>query len=79
VLLLLAAEGGMFDNFDLHEVSNTAAELLEYINQLATPVVDRIDTTQVLSDDDIADLKIFFKQFISDNDKTTKGDADAET
>jgi len=74
VILLLAAETGMFDKFELHEIGGAAAGLLTFIVKSVEQVIGRIDETGELTDDDRSQLKALFQQFLSDNNKIVKDD-----
>jgi len=63
VILLLAAENGKFDCCDLHTVSATAAELLDFIVKNGKSIIDNINSTGELSDEDKAELEKLFEQF----------------
>jgi F-type H+-transporting ATPase subunit alpha len=63
VVLLLAAQDGFFDNLELRDIKTTANHLLDYINEKATDVVDRINDTSRLIDEDKTALKSIFEQF----------------
>jgi len=69
VILLLAAEEGNFDRYELNDIDNTAKELLEFVVKNATPVISNINTTGDLSDDDKSGLEDMFKEFFSDGEK----------
>ena len=66
VVLLLAAESGLFEHFERHEVCVTAARLLKYLKQDAGSIIRSIDTTGRLTDNDRFDLKRLFGKFIAD-------------
>ena len=63
VIILLAAENGNFDNFELHKVSNSAAELLDFVSKNEASIIDNITKTGDLSDDDKAGLEKVFEEF----------------
>jgi len=65
VILLLAAEDGYFDNIDLHDVSETAARLLEFTTENADPVINNINTAGELPDEDKIELETLFNRFFS--------------
>ena len=66
VILLLAAEDGKFDNYELHDVSEKAVQLLEFINEKAESTVNNINTTGELTDEDKTVLEDLFGEFFSD-------------
>ena len=63
VILLLAAEDGKFDDYELHEISDTAAGLLEFIEKNAESIIENINTTGELADDDKSGLETLFEKF----------------
>ena len=63
VILLLAAEDGKFDKYELHEISDTAAGLLEFIEKNAESIIENINTTGDLTDDDKSGLETLFEKF----------------
>jgi len=63
VIMLLAAESGKFDSFELHKVSSSAAELLNFICENGASIIDNIAKTGDLSDDDKAGLEKIFDEF----------------
>jgi len=62
VVLLLAAEKGKFDNFDLHEIGDEAAKLLDLVTEKAKDVAGNIDKTGELSDADKSCLEKLFEE-----------------
>jgi len=74
VILLLAAEGGNFDSCDLHDITDTAAELLSFIYQNAKQVVDNVDKTGDLSDEDKSFLESHFSKFFAEKNETEATD-----
>jgi len=65
VVLLLAAEEGNFDSYDLNDIDNAAKELLEFTKKNAASIIKNIDTTGELSDDDKSGLEDMFKEFFA--------------
>jgi len=82
VVLLLAAEEGKFDGIVLHKITETAANLLDYININAKAVIDNIKNTGDLTSDDKSVLEKLFEQFFTVEEADTgvidTGDADAK-
>jgi len=68
VILLLAAEDGKFDKFDLHEIHDKAADLLDFMGKNAGSVIDNINSTGELSDDDKSALEKLFEQFFEEQE-----------
>jgi len=68
VILLLAAEDGKFDHFELYEVHDAASNLLDYISKNAGNITDNINNTGELTDADKAGLETLFEQFFAIND-----------
>jgi len=62
VVLLLAADKGKFDNFDLREIGDEAAKLLDLVKEKAKDVVDSIDKTGELTDADKSCLEKLFEE-----------------
>ena len=63
VILLLAAEDGKFDNCDLNNVRETATNLLEFASENGADIIDNINSTGELTDDNKATLNKLFEQF----------------
>jgi len=63
VILLLAAEDGNFDNCELSKVKETAANLLDFVSKNNAAVIDNINQTGELTDDDKIALEKLFDQF----------------
>jgi len=61
--LLLAAQSGVFEKVDRHEVGATAARLLEYLGQNAASIGKSINTTGKMTDNDKYDLARLFEEF----------------
>jgi len=79
VVLLLAASEGFFDKFEPGEISDSAKKLLEHIETNAGSIVQSIDTSFEISDDDKKNLSELFSQYIKDNIKEEdEADAKAE-
>ena len=72
VVLLLAAEDGKFDDFELHEVSAKASDLLEFVANNGASIVDNITTSGELTDTDKAGLESLFERFF-------KGDSESSS
>jgi len=70
VVLLLAAQGGNFDNYDLNKISSTAALLLDFLNKNAKQVIDNIIKTGELTDADKACLEKQFSEFFTETNET---------
>ena len=68
VVLLLAAEDGKFDKYELHEIHDTAADLLIFMDKNAGSVIDNINSTGELSDDDKSALEKLFEQFFEEQE-----------
>jgi F0F1-type ATP synthase alpha subunit len=73
-VLLLAAESGVFDKFELSEISSTSADLLLYISQNAESIIQDIDASGELTDDNKSELKQLFVQFVAGNGLTDAED-----
>ena len=67
VILLLAAEDGKFDNFDLHEVGDKATDLLEFVVKNGKSIIDNINNSGDLTDEDKSGLEKLFEQFFADS------------
>jgi len=67
VILLLAAENGKFDSYGLHEVHDTAANLLDFIGKNAEAIINNINSTGDLTDDDKAGLEGLYKRFFEES------------
>jgi len=65
VVLLLAAEDGLFDKFELQNLNEAAANLLDFARENAGAAMDNIDSTTELSDDDKSALRQVFEKFLS--------------
>ena len=72
-VLLLAASAGVFEKFELSEISETVVNLLKYIETNASSVVRSINTTKKLSETDRFDIDLMLKRFVQEN-----GESDAE-
>ena len=70
VFLLLAADSGIFESYKRDEIIETAARLLQFLNESAKSVMKSIDITGRLTDGDRSDLARLFAQF-ADVDKKT--------
>jgi len=66
VILLLAAEDGKFDSYELHEISEAAANLLDFISKNAESIISNINNTGELTDDDKSELEKLFEQFFAE-------------
>jgi len=66
VIILLAAENGNFDNYELNKISSTAAELLEFIAKNGSSIIDNITKTGELTDEDNSALKGLFEKFFAE-------------
>jgi F0F1-type ATP synthase alpha subunit len=66
----------------LHKITETAANLLDYINKNAKAVIDNIKNTGDLTSDDKSVLEKLFEQFFTVEEADTgvidTGDADAK-
>ena len=71
VILLLAAEDGNFDSFELHEISTKAAGLLDYILKNGETHITAINTTGDLTDENKNALEELFKQFFTNPPEIT--------
>ena len=63
VVLLLAAESGLFDKFEPEKLSDTAANLLEFTKEHAGSLLENIDYTTELFDGDKTGLQELFEKF----------------
>ena len=72
-VLLIAASSGVFENFELNEISDIVIKLLEFIETNAGSVIRSINTTKKLSETDRFDIDRLLKQFAQEN-----GETDAE-
>ena len=63
VVLLLAAEDGFFDKFELDAIAETAAALLDYTKEKAGAIMENIDSITELLDGDKTRLKQVFEAF----------------
>jgi len=72
VILLLAAEDGKFDGYDLHDISGMAAKLLEFIGDKAGTIIDNINRTGELTDGDKVDLEKLFEEFFTEENISAK-------
>ena len=63
VILLFAAQSGFFDSPKLSDIKSTADSLYNYVSEKAGDVIDRINNTGNLNDDDKITLKSMFEQF----------------
>jgi len=70
VILLLAAEDGKFDNYELHDVHGTAESLLDFIIKNAGETVANINNTGDLTDADKSVLEALFEQFFTNKEVT---------
>jgi len=76
VVILLAAEDGKFDSIELNKVHDVADELLEFTLKNAASIIDNINKTGELTDDDKNSLNDLFGKFFKDADKV---EADAKS
>ena len=51
VILLYAAQHGLFDNIPVKELRNYRSELLNYIHTYGQDIIEEIDANKVLTDD----------------------------
>jgi len=65
VILLHAAEDGKFDNYELHEIGDAAASLLDFMSTKAKTIIDNINSTGELTDNDNSGLIELLEQFFS--------------
>jgi F-type H+-transporting ATPase subunit alpha len=63
VAVLLAMTNGVFKDVDKKEIDETRKKLLVYLRKNAAELMDRIEKTGKLSDEDKEDLKKIFQQF----------------
>ncbi|MCL2663731.1 MAG: F0F1 ATP synthase subunit alpha [Oscillospiraceae bacterium] len=63
VILLLAAEDGKFDSYDLHKISAATIDLLEFVSKNGEDIVDSINKTGELTDADKGGLEALFEKF----------------
>jgi len=68
VILLLAAEDGKFDDFELHEVHDAADNLLDFVSKNAADIIDNINNTGELTDTDKAGLEALFEKFFTNKE-----------
>jgi len=69
VILLLAAEDGKFDNYELHDISDAADELLDFMSKNANELINNINTSGELTDSDKSALEQLFEQFFAEKNK----------
>ncbi len=67
VAVLLAMTDGVFKNVGRKEIDETRKKLLGYLREKAAKVMDRIEKTGRLSDEDKEELKKIFQQFVSES------------
>jgi len=65
VILLLAAEDGKFDSYELNEISDVATNLLDFMSKNAEETINNINNTGELTDTDKAELEKQFEQFFA--------------
>jgi len=65
VILLLAAEDGKFDSYDLRNISAATVELLEFVSKNGESIVENINKTGELTDADKEALGSLFEKFFS--------------
>ena len=63
VFLLLAAQSGLFEQYERREVSDAATRLLGFLDENAKPIIRSINSTGKLTDGDRYDLGRLFKRF----------------
>jgi len=63
VILLHAAETGHFDNVELQDVSETAVKLLDFVNDEAETLINEINTSGELNDENKSGLEELFSKF----------------
>jgi F-type H+-transporting ATPase subunit alpha len=63
--ILLAVSSQTFKDTDKHEIDNARTELLSFLHASAASVMNRIDSTGALTDEDRADLLLAFRRFAS--------------
>ncbi|MCL2248092.1 MAG: F0F1 ATP synthase subunit alpha [Oscillospiraceae bacterium] len=66
VVLLLAAEDGLFEKYSLDTITETAAALLTFVREKAGAILDNIDYVTELMDGDKAGLRRVFEEFLTD-------------
>jgi F-type H+-transporting ATPase subunit alpha len=66
VILLLAASGGMFANFEPRDMPDVVARLFRFLTLYAGSVIRSIDTTGKLTDSDKYDLTRLFERFVAE-------------
>ncbi len=66
VSILLAVSNGVFKDVDKREIAAWRTDLLKYLRTYAKPVMNAIDTTKKLSDENKAELLRMFEQFTSE-------------
>jgi F-type H+-transporting ATPase subunit alpha len=74
VVLLLAAEDGLFDKFELYEVGCISASLLVFVSKNAESIMREIDTSGELADDNKKKLRQLFEKFVAGNGDTNGKD-----
>ena len=67
VFMLLAADSGIFENYQRGEIIDAAARLLQFLNANAKSVMKSIDITGKLTDGDRSDLARLFAQFTDED------------
>ena len=71
VILLLAANNGMFENYALPDIADCISNLFRFIDSSAGSIMRSIDTTGKLTENDKLDLARLFERFV----KEGKGNA----
>ena len=65
VVLLLAAEDGKFDNYDLQNINTATTDLLEFVSKNGESIVENINNTGEFTDADKAELEGLFERFFT--------------
>jgi len=73
VFLLFAAERGVFEGIDKHDVGDSARRLLQFLKENAGAIIRSIDTTGKLTDNDKFDLTRLFERFTGGPDPDAPG------
>jgi F0F1-type ATP synthase alpha subunit len=65
VVLLLAAESGLFDNFELSEIGSASAGLLLFVSENAESIMREIENSGKLLRNSKSELKQLFDRFVA--------------
>jgi F-type H+-transporting ATPase subunit alpha len=65
VILLLAAQDGKLDSYDLNTINAAAEDLLDFVRKNTESIIDNIDKTGELTDPDKEELEGLFERFFT--------------